>query len=254
MSDAHRRRPARGHPRRQRRPAPIQCPGAGCCPTRSGTTSASPGPTSGASTACAGRARCSSTASPMRSCLIFAVSADGAAITTTEGCLRRRRRARTGPAGLPRLPRAAVRLLHARLHHHDHGLPRRHPDPTEAEAREAIGGNLCRCTGYQNIVAAVLRAAELRRDSHGRWAQPDDPRRCSGSGSSGSRIRGCWPDAGVTSTTSGRTLSRRRSCGARTRTPASSTSTRPPRSRSTGWSRSTPTTTSTAGRPSRCRC
>ena len=36
-------------------------------------------------------------------------------------------------------------------------------DPTEAQAREAIGGNLCRCTGYQNIVAAVLRAAELKR-------------------------------------------------------------------------------------------
>ena len=36
-----------------------------------------------------------------------------------------------------------------------------HPDPSEAEAREAISGNLCRCTGYQNIVKAVLRAAEL---------------------------------------------------------------------------------------------
>ena len=34
------------------------------------------------------------------------------------------------------------------------------PDPTEDEAREAISGNLCRCTGYQNIVASVLRAAE----------------------------------------------------------------------------------------------
>ena len=39
-----------------------------------------------------------------------------------------------------------------------------HPDPTEDEAREAIGGNLCRCTGYQNIVAAVLRAAEISRE------------------------------------------------------------------------------------------
>jgi carbon-monoxide dehydrogenase small subunit len=39
----------------------------------------------------------------------------------------------------------------------------RNPDPTEAEARAMIGGNLCRCTGYQNIVAAVLRAAELTR-------------------------------------------------------------------------------------------
>jgi carbon-monoxide dehydrogenase small subunit len=36
------------------------------------------------------------------------------------------------------------------------------PDPSEQEARDAIGGNLCRCTGYQNIVRAVLRAAEIR--------------------------------------------------------------------------------------------
>jgi carbon-monoxide dehydrogenase small subunit len=38
------------------------------------------------------------------------------------------------------------------------------PDPTEEEAREAVSGNLCRCTGYQNIVASVLRAAEIRRE------------------------------------------------------------------------------------------
>jgi carbon-monoxide dehydrogenase small subunit len=38
------------------------------------------------------------------------------------------------------------------------------PEPTRAQAREAISGNLCRCTGYQNIVASVLRAAELRRE------------------------------------------------------------------------------------------
>jgi carbon-monoxide dehydrogenase small subunit len=38
------------------------------------------------------------------------------------------------------------------------------PAPTEAEAREAISGNLCRCTGYQNIVASVLRAAEITRE------------------------------------------------------------------------------------------
>ena len=37
----------------------------------------------------------------------------------------------------------------------------RNPDPSEDDAREAIAGNLCRCTGYQNIVASVLRAAEL---------------------------------------------------------------------------------------------
>jgi carbon-monoxide dehydrogenase small subunit len=44
---------------------------------------------------------------------------------------------------------------------------REHPDPTEAQARQAIGGNLCRCTGYQNIVASVLRAAELIRAQDG---------------------------------------------------------------------------------------
>ena len=38
------------------------------------------------------------------------------------------------------------------------------PEPTEDDAREAIAGNLCRCTGYQNIVASVLRAAELARE------------------------------------------------------------------------------------------
>jgi carbon-monoxide dehydrogenase small subunit len=38
------------------------------------------------------------------------------------------------------------------------------PHPTREQAREAISGNLCRCTGYQNIVASVLRAAELRRE------------------------------------------------------------------------------------------
>jgi carbon-monoxide dehydrogenase small subunit len=38
------------------------------------------------------------------------------------------------------------------------------PEPSEEEAREAISGNLCRCTGYQNIVKATLRAAELSRD------------------------------------------------------------------------------------------
>jgi carbon-monoxide dehydrogenase small subunit len=100
---------------------------------------------------------------PMRSCLMFAVSADGASITTTEGCM-----ADDGELGPVQ---QAFRECHALQcgfctpgfittitgYLHDH------PNPTEAEAREAIGGNLCRCTGYQNIVAAVLRAAEINR-------------------------------------------------------------------------------------------
>jgi carbon-monoxide dehydrogenase small subunit len=38
-------------------------------------------------------------------------------------------------------------------------LVRRHPDPSEAEVREALAGNLCRCTGYEKILEAVKRAA-----------------------------------------------------------------------------------------------
>ncbi len=38
------------------------------------------------------------------------------------------------------------------------------PDPELEQAREIVGGNLCRCTGYHNIVASVLRAAEIQRE------------------------------------------------------------------------------------------
>jgi carbon-monoxide dehydrogenase small subunit len=98
---------------------------------------------------------------PMRSCLLFAVSLDGAAITTTEGL-------RAPDGGMGPVQRAF---------HECHALQcgfctpgfvttvaaylRDHPTPTHEEAREAIAGNLCRCTGYVNIVAAVERAAEL---------------------------------------------------------------------------------------------
>ena len=41
------------------------------------------------------------------------------------------------------------------------------PDPTEDEARDMISGNLCRCTGYQNIVKSVLKAAEIKAEQEG---------------------------------------------------------------------------------------
>jgi len=41
---------------------------------------------------------------------------------------------------------------------------KQNPDPTETEIREVLSGNLCRCTGYQNIVAAILKAAAAMRD------------------------------------------------------------------------------------------
>jgi carbon-monoxide dehydrogenase small subunit len=102
---------------------------------------------------------------PARSCLLLAVTVDGAEITTVEGC-------RAGDGGLGPVQRAFAER---------HGLQcgfctpgfvttvtaylRENPHPSERQAREAIGGNLCRCTGYQNIVASVLRAAELLEGS-----------------------------------------------------------------------------------------
>jgi carbon-monoxide dehydrogenase small subunit len=100
---------------------------------------------------------------PMRSCLLLAVSVDGSAITTVEGL------AEADGALSP--VQQAFRDCHALqcgfctpgfLTTITAGL-RENPDPDEDEAREMIGGNLCRCTGYQNIVRAVLRAAELSK-------------------------------------------------------------------------------------------
>jgi carbon-monoxide dehydrogenase small subunit len=100
---------------------------------------------------------------PTRSCLMFAVSAEGTAVTTIEGC--------TGPEGRLSPVQQAFRDCHALqcgfctpgfITTITSFLETCH-DPTEAQAREAIAGNLCRCTGYQNIVAAVLRAADIMR-------------------------------------------------------------------------------------------
>ena len=94
---------------------------------------------------------------------MLAVTADGAQITTVEGLTR--------PDGTL----SAVQQAFADCHGLQCGFCtpgflttitaalEQNPEPTEDEAREIIGGNLCRCTGYQNIVKAVLRAAELRR-------------------------------------------------------------------------------------------
>ena len=100
---------------------------------------------------------------PARACLIYAVQAQGHEITTIEAFARRRHLV-AGAAGAARRARAAMRLLHAR-HRRDHGsLAAENPDPTEAEIRDALSGNLCRCTGYHNIVAAIAKAAARRRE------------------------------------------------------------------------------------------
>jgi aerobic carbon-monoxide dehydrogenase small subunit len=101
---------------------------------------------------------------PVRSCLLFAVTVDGHEVTTVEGLTR--------PDGSPGPVQQAFM--------ESHGLQcgfctpgfvtttaaflRDHPQPGRDEAVEAVAGNLCRCTGYQNIVTSVLRAAELVRE------------------------------------------------------------------------------------------
>ena len=101
---------------------------------------------------------------PVRSCLMLAVSADGSDITTVEGLC--------GPDGTLSPVQQAFTECHGLqcgfctpgfLIVITAGL-RVVPHPTEEQAREMVGGNLCRCTGYQNIVASVLRAAEIAHE------------------------------------------------------------------------------------------
>jgi carbon-monoxide dehydrogenase small subunit len=98
---------------------------------------------------------------PVRSCLMLAVSAEDGEITTVEGL--------AGPDGELGPVQQAFKECHGLqcgfctpgfLTTITAGL-RDNPTPTRDEAREMVAGNLCRCTGYQNIIAAVLRAAEV---------------------------------------------------------------------------------------------
>ena len=106
----------------------------------------------------------------VRSCLMLAVQANGAAITTVEGL--------AAPDGTLHPIQAAFQEAH--------GLQcgfctpgflmtlvpflSEHPHPTEDQIREALSGNICRCTGYQNIVKAVQIAAGRLAGKGGRMA------------------------------------------------------------------------------------
>jgi carbon-monoxide dehydrogenase small subunit len=106
---------------------------------------------------------------PTRSCLSFAVQMPGHEITTIEHV-----------ADGGRLSPLQQAL------HEEHGLQcgfctpgivmtfeaflREHPDPSDAEIREVLSGNLCRCTGYHNIVVAIRKAALRLRESGARSA------------------------------------------------------------------------------------
>jgi len=98
----------------------------------------------------------------VKSCTLLAVAVDGARVTTVEGL------------GEP----DALHPMQLAFHE-NHGLQcgfctpgmlmssidfaNRHPEPTETDVRHWLEGNLCRCTGYQNIVTAVLRGAAAMR-------------------------------------------------------------------------------------------
>ncbi len=101
---------------------------------------------------------------PVRSCLLFAVQAHGRTIATVEGlapsgdALHPLQQAFQECHGLQCgfcTPGVLMTLV---------GFLREHPDPTEEEVREALTGNLCRCTGYVGMVRAALQAAAVQRD------------------------------------------------------------------------------------------
>ena len=97
---------------------------------------------------------------PVRSCLILAVQADGHRLTTVEGLAE--------PDGGLSLIQDCFWETHALQCGYctpgmliaAHALLRRNPDPSRAEIRKAISGNLCRCTGYGQIVEAIELAAD----------------------------------------------------------------------------------------------
>ncbi|WP_332811068.1 (2Fe-2S)-binding protein [Sphingomonas sp.] len=115
---------------------------------------------------------------PARSCLMLGVQAHGRTIRTVEGM--------TGDAG------GDGRTLHAlqdAFHRHHalqcgfctpgmlataQGLLDDNPDPTRAQVRETLSGNICRCTGYQTIVDAVMDVAKQRIAEGGASAVPSE--------------------------------------------------------------------------------
>lgn len=99
----------------------------------------------------------------VRACLMFAVQAEGARIDTIEGLA-------AGPEALHPIQQAFIDCHGLQCGFCTPGminstreLLERNPAPSEQEIRAALAGNLCRCTGYTNIVKAVQVAAERMR-------------------------------------------------------------------------------------------
>jgi carbon-monoxide dehydrogenase small subunit len=121
----------------------------------------------GCDTSNCGACTCHLDGEAVKSCTVLTVQADGAAVTTIEGmgregALHPLQEAFWTHHGLqcgyctPGMIMAAADLLE------------RNPQPSEHDVREALAGNLCRCTGYHNIVKAVLGAADEMRGAEAR--------------------------------------------------------------------------------------
>lgn len=101
---------------------------------------------------------------PVRSCLMFAVQAEGHEVSTVEGF--------TEPDGSPGTLQDSFWEAHAMQCGYctpgmimtAAALLEEDPDPSEENIREAISGNLCRCTGYQQITEAIALAAKRLKE------------------------------------------------------------------------------------------
>lgn len=105
-------------------------------------------------------------AEPVRACCVFAVQLDGQSVTTVEGLAPDRQH-------LSRLQDAFCEKHALQCGYCTpgmlvtcHALLEHNPHPTEDEVREAISGNLCRCTGYQQIIDAVMHASGQQASAH----------------------------------------------------------------------------------------
>ena len=113
---------------------------------------------------------------PVNSCLVLAVEADGRAVTTVEGLSRE---GALHPLQKAFLAQAAVQcgFCTPGMVVSAAALLRENPDPTEADVKTALAGNLCRCTGYKQIVdaardaAAAMRAETAAGEKAGRAAE-----------------------------------------------------------------------------------
>jgi carbon-monoxide dehydrogenase small subunit len=117
----------------------------------------------------------------VRSCLVFAVQADGGEVTTIEGI----------STGVPSPGSGELSTVQAAFRDH-HALQcgfctpgfvisstaflQENPDPTDEQIRDALSGNLCRCTGYQGILAAVRAAADSILTATQEAKQTQEPR------------------------------------------------------------------------------